>query len=111
MRMVFVQEWIDRLRGKVFALDSMLEKAEGIKSIKNIETLALGSSHMERGFIPQDGEYNLGSASQDLYYTYSLYRLYTSKSVKNIFATFSVFSPNDMLIKSGLAGICTSLSR
>lgn len=109
MRIVFIQELIDLLRIKIFGLDSMLKKSEGIKSVQNIETLAIGSSHMECGFIPQDGEFNLGSPSLDLYYSYSLYKLYATKSVKNIFVTFSVFSPNDMLIKSGLAGICTSL--
>ncbi len=87
----------------------MLKKSEGIKIKSNITTMAFGSSHMEWGFIPQEGEYNFASASQDLYYSYSLYRLFNSSNVKNIFVTFSVFSPNDMLIKSGLAGICTSL--
>lgn len=109
MRIVFLQELIDIFRGKVFGLDSMLKKSESIKSIQNLETLAIGSSHMEWGFIPLEREYNLGSASLDLYYSYSLYKLYASKSIKNVFVTFSVFSPNDMLIKSGLAGICTSL--
>ncbi len=109
MRIAFIQELIDLLRVKTFELDSMLKKSVGIKSVQNIETLAIGSSHMEAGFIPQEGEFNLGSTSLDLYYSYSLYKLYATKNVKNIFVTFSVFSPNDMLIKSGLAGICTSL--
>lgn len=109
MKIEFIQNIIDKLRVKVFGLKPMLKKSVGIKSMRNIETLAIGSSHMEWGFIPREREFNLGSPSLDLYYSYSLYKLYASKDVKNIFVTFSVFSPNDILIKSGLAEICTSL--
>ena len=30
---------------------------------------------MEHAYIPSDGEINMGSASQDLYYSYNLYKL------------------------------------
>ena len=100
---------IDVIRGKFFAMDSMIRKAENLKNRTNYSLIALGSSHMEWGFIPQHGEINLGSASQDLYYSYNLYRIFNSDSVKNVFITFSVFTPNDACIKSGLAGITVTL--
>lgn len=108
MRIDIIQEMIDILRGKFFTLDIMLKKAVNLKNRTDFTVLALGSSHMRCGFIPQKGEINLGSASQDLYYSYNLYKIFNSDSVKNVLLTFSVFSPNDILLKSGFAKIAIS---
>lgn len=101
MRINAIQEIIDILRGKTFGLSVMVNKHECFLHIKNCSLLALGSSHMDLGYIPEDGEVNMGVPSQDLYYSYNLYKLMNNKNLKTVLQTFSVFSPGDVLIKSG----------
>lgn len=105
MRIKFIQDIIDRLRNKIFALDEMVINSKRVSRIKECETIILGSSHAKCSFIPNEKMFNLGSASQDLYYSYNLYKKYNHINVKNIILTFSVFTPGDILIRSGLAGI------
>ena len=68
---------------------------------KDAKTLVLGSSHGEYGWFPQQGEYNLCFASQDLYYSYQLYCKYAPKlpKLKRVILFFSVFSPGFELDK------------
>lgn len=106
MRIKFIQEIIDRLRGKAFALESVVNKYECYLRAKNYHTLLLGSSHMEHGYISSEGEINMGSSSQDLYYSYNLYKILNKEELKRVIITFSVFTPGDFLIKSSLNKIC-----
>ncbi len=108
MRLDFVQDIIDIIRGKIFALHPIVDKYECYERVKNYHTLALGSSHMEKGYIPSVGEINMGSTSQDLYYSYNLYKLFNNQNLKRVFITFSVFSSGDFLIKSrsGMGRMC-----
>ena len=106
MRIVFIQELIDRIRGKVFALPSVTNKAVCLKYAKDFNTIILGSSQMECGYIPSEGEINLSSSSMDLYYTYNYYHKYQNKNVKNIIIGFSVFTQGASLIMQSLANIC-----
>ena len=105
MKIKGVQQIIDIIRGKYFGLAPMVLKSELIKSAKTYHTIAFGSSHMEHGFIPNEGEINIASPSQDLYNIYHLYQRYNTNEVKKIILTFSVFSPGDRLLFSGLSGM------
>lgn len=82
-------------------LPILANKAQGIEFCKNkINTLIIGSSYLEKGYIADKNEYNLASSAQDLYYTYNLYKLYNNKNIKNIITSFSVFTPCVSLIKT-----------
>ncbi|MBP3924948.1 hypothetical protein J6E39_06875 [bacterium] len=100
MRIAIVQEIIDVLRGKTFGLDTMVNKHECFLNIKDYYLLAFGSSHMDLGYIPAEGEINMGSPSQDLYYSYNLYKLMNNETLKVVLQTYSAFSAGDVLIKS-----------
>lgn len=79
------------------------------KNKKNIKTIVLGSSHANYGFIPKDGEINLGGNSQDLYLSYKLYEyLYTHgfDNIKNIVLFFDVFSSGFNLSKTHIDFVC-----
>ena len=58
------------------------------------QRLILGSSHAMRGLAEQDKELNLGTSSQDLYYSYQLYKLFAPQmcNLKQVVLFFSVFS-------------------
>lgn len=105
MRFKMLQQIVDICRGKFFGLDAMVKKHEMMTFVKSYTTMAFGSSHMEHGFIPNENEINLGSPSQDLYYIYNLYKKFNTPEVKKVLITFSVFSPGDRLICSGLGGM------
>ncbi len=75
------------------------------RNAKNIETLYLGSSHIEYAFdsnLFDNSICNLGSNSQDLYNTLQLYKHFSSKlpKLKNIVVSISVFSPGYYLAKT-----------
>ncbi len=106
MKIVFIQELIDRIRDKVFALPSVTNKSVCIKRVKDFNTLILGSSQMECGYIPSENEINLSSASMDLYYTYNYYHKYQNENLKNVIVGFSVFTQGSSLIMQSLANIC-----
>ncbi|MDA3966818.1 hypothetical protein [Helicobacter sp. WB40] len=74
----------------------------------NIQDLALGSSHGNYGYIPNNNGFNLANTSQDLYTSYSLY-LYVQNLplLKNIFLFYSIFSPGYNLILSGESHFAT----
>lgn len=71
------------------------------RCITKIDTLILGSSHGQYAYVPKNGEYNLCLPSQDLYYSYALYKKYAGKlkNLKKIILFYSVFSCGYELIK------------
>jgi len=82
-------------------------KKLGLENNKNkIETLFVGSSHGDVGIntnaIPDCKGYNLCFSSQDLYYSFELYKKYADylHNLKNICVTFSVFSSGYELQKT-----------
>lgn len=80
-----------------------LKKKIGLENqLLKTHTLVLGSSHGQYSFVPQKGEYNLCLPSQDLYYSYSLYKKYGRhlKNLKNIVLFYSVFSRGWDLVKT-----------
>ena len=84
MRFKILQQIIDICRGKFFGLKPMVNKYEMMNFVKSYTTIALGSSHMQYGFIPDENEINLGSPSQDLYYIYNLYQKFNTPEVKKV---------------------------
>ena len=96
-----LQNIIDKLRGKpnILALSEYTTTLAGlVKMSASTETVILGSSHFKYGYLPQKNQYNISMASQDLYYSYELYKKY-AKDVKNIVLGFSYFSPFHVLVK------------
>ena len=71
----------------------------------NIQTIVIGSSHGAGGFVSRNYSescFNLACASQDLYYSYQIYK-YCRKEIKNlkkIYLFFSIFSPGFELQKT-----------
>ena len=95
------QEIINIFRGKIVDLDIMAKKKFGIeKELNNLNTLIVGSSHIQNAFIPHKGEFNLSMASQDLYYSYELIKKYDTDKIKNFVISFSVFNPGFQIIKT-----------
>lgn len=82
--------------------ETIIKKIGIDKQSNNIDTLILGSSHGEYGINPKymKNTYNLCLPSQDLYYSYNLYKNHQYKNLKNILLFFSVFSPGFDLIKT-----------
>ena len=97
----FIQDFVDILRGKVPYMENILAAYNVYKNIKDYETLALGSSHMT-GYMPKENGMNMSISSQDLYYSYELYKILNNQNpdIKNIILSFSVFSPGHCLIKT-----------
>ena len=100
-----IQKIIDNIRGKIFALPSMAKRFQDYKQIESYHTLILGSSHMDCGYLTGVKELNMASPSQDLYYSYNLYKILNNSELKNVIISYSVFSAGDFLIKSQLAKI------
>ena len=72
----------------------------------SLETLVLGSSHAQMGWLAGPNEFNLGMSYQDLYHTYHLYKRYAdSRSLKKIVVFYSVFSQGHQLIRTNDAWI------
>lgn len=111
MQIGFIQNLIDKKRGKehIPYVSITSKKIAGAdKFIKKVDTLILGSSHMEMGYIASRNEYNLATSSQDLYYGYELLKKYNNDSIKNIILGISYFSPWHVLIKTNEYAIyCT----
>ena len=79
-----------------------------IRNKDSIHTIILGSSHARNGFLPIDGEFNLGLSSQDLYRSYHLYKWIVKHRfhLKNIVLFYSVFHPGLQLEKTKEAWKC-----
>tara|TARA_B100001250_G_scaffold268199_1_gene231352 strand:+ start:368 stop:1546 length:1179 start_codon:yes stop_codon:yes gene_type:complete len=77
----------------------------------NIDTLSLGSSHGEYLFNPSlfKNSYNLCSRSQDLKYSYYLYKKLSSY-LKNVIIFYSIFSSGFDLEKSAEKEIATVIN-
>lgn len=105
MKIQFLQDVIDRLRGKIYCADIFLLNEYNIKQRRNFESLILGSSHLYC-FCPNEKELNVALPSQDLYYSYKLYQKLNHKDLKNIIISFSVFSPAYCLIKTKDTKMC-----
>ncbi len=80
-------------------LSEFIKLRDGIEVYKDkIENLFLGSSNGDYGvntnMFDANKAFNLCIASQDLYYSFQLYKKYAEelKNLKNIFVTYSVFS-------------------
>lgn len=61
-----------------------------------VKTLVIGSSHGYYGFVADDGynEFNAADTSQDLYYSYEIYKKFAdAPKLKNVVLFYSVFSP------------------
>lgn len=102
-----IQKTIDKLRGKpdIPALSEYLTTFAGlVKNVKELNTVILGSSIFKFGYLPQENQYNLSLASQDLYYSYELYKKHATK-VKNIVLGFSYFSPFHVLVRCNCADL------
>ena len=112
MKIRFLQDFVDKFRGKIYGIGDLVRRHKYVNRIKNFSVIAFGSSHMgcaNRPAPPPNGEttkLNFGFPYQDLYYSYNFYKYLNSKSTKTILLTFSVFSPGDVTIKSKLHGIC-----
>lgn len=98
MRLRFIQTIIDMFRQKAWGMPEIADKFYGINRNPKIETLVLGTSHLMCGYLPKEGEYNLAFSSQDLYYSYELYKKYNNPEIKNIIISFSVFTPGHVLV-------------
>lgn len=112
MKIRFLQDFVDKFRGKIYGIGDLVRRYKYVNSIKNFSVIAFGSSHMGGAYRPapppngENTKLNFGFPYQDLYYSYNFYKYLNSKSTKTILLTFSVFSPGDVTIKSKLHGIC-----
>ena len=107
MRLDFFQNIINICRGKLLYLSGIADKYIAIENQKEVKTLVLGSSHAT--FYQTDkNEFNLATASQDLYYSYNLYEKY-GQNCENIILTYSVFSKGLCLIKTKETELCVLL--
>ena len=108
MKFKTIQSFIDNFRGKTddSFVRLLTEKTDNAKN-RSVKNLILGSSHMEYGYVSSDKDfYNLASANQDIYYTYNLYKLFSSENTKNVIFDFSVFSKGFNLAKTNSADYC-----
>ncbi len=65
-----------------------------------LETLIVGSSHGFLGFLAEENRHEINACeiSQDLYYSYEIYKKYSdAPRLKNIVIFYSVFSPGTLL--------------
>lgn len=82
-------------------LASHLCKFHFINNLKlNVDTLIFGSSHMEQGFAPKENEFNFSITSQDLYYSWNMYKIANNKNIQNVIISFSDFSSWHSIIGS-----------
>ncbi|MBR2524940.1 hypothetical protein IKE67_00590, partial [bacterium] len=101
------QKIIDKLRGKpdIPALSEYISTLAGlVKRPKDLNTVIFGSSHFKFGYLPQEHQYNIAMASQDLYYSYQFYKKYAN-GVKNVVLGYSYFSPYHVLVKCKFADL------
>lgn len=87
-----------------YHLEYMSLKKTMFDKAKNIDTLALGSSHGDYAFNPEHfpSSFNLCCGSQDLKNAFLIYKkiIESDKKLKNIILFYSVFSPGHNLEKS-----------
>lgn len=103
MKINFVQKLIDKIRNKPDFTNLLADKVYAIKSVENIKTLILGSSHLANGYIANEDEFNFALPSQDLYYAYNIYKKLNQKNIRNIVIAFSVFTPGLSIIRTQCA--------
>ena len=91
-------------------LKTFARKVRAMDRIRDsVETLVLGSSHAQMGWIAKEGEFNLGMAYQDLYYSSQLYRRYIdAPSLKTVVIFYSVFSQGHQTIRTRDARACVT---
>ncbi|RKS87078.1 hypothetical protein DES39_0289 [Orbus hercynius] len=80
-----------------FVFNELYNKKVQLNAVKKLEILALGSSHGAYSFIPEiigRNSFNLCSTSQDLYYSYQLYKKLNNSydELKTIVLFYSIFS-------------------
>lgn len=109
MKKHIFQDIIDLIRNKTVAVESFVEFENQLKNINDKETLIIGSSHIADGYIPQKNEVSFAFHSQDLYYSYNLYKLTKHSNIKNVIMSFSVFSDGYTLIKTNESKFCIPL--
>ena len=102
MKINFIQKIIDDLRGKILYFNGLMSIYNIYKIFNGYSTLAIGSSHIAALYIPNEDGINMAGSSQDLYYSYELYKLINQKNkdLKNVILSFSVFSPGHCIIKT-----------
>ena len=112
MQIKFGQKLIDFFR---FKLDKEMIRQHYNKFIQlqyyqnTMETLILGSSHGDYGYLASENEFNLALPSQDLYNSYKLYEKYSkSAKLKNVIIFYSVFSEGFILDKTNAKEISLS---
>ena len=83
-------------------------KVQEFYRLKNMtETLVLGSSYAFYGYRAQKGEFNFGEPSQDLYYSFEIYKKFSDMpNLKNVVLFYGVFSPGHILEKTKLNTSC-----
>lgn len=106
MKIDCIQRLIDRIRRKPNFPECLTCKVEGYKLQDNVETLILGSSHVANGYTPIEGEYNFAMPSQDLYYTYNVYKKVNRPTIKNLVVSFSVFTPGLSIVRTKCSDFC-----
>lgn len=106
MKFVLLQNFIDKIRKKPNTTKLITYKWLSYKNTKNVETLILGSSHLANGYYAQNGEFNFALPSQDLYYSYNLYKKINRSTIKNIVVAFSVFTPGLSIVKTKCSDLC-----
>lgn len=95
-----------------FVFNELYIKKNKLDKINKLEMLALGSSHGAYSFIPeiiQKNSFNLCSTSQDLYYSYQLYKKVSNShpQLKTIVLFYSVFSSGFEIEKTNERSICS----
>lgn len=102
-----IKKWIKAHRrriGKSIFFETLCKKKGVEARCREIEILALGSSHCANGFdatlIPN--AFNLGNPDQDLYTTCYLFHRYLPEltNLKHLIVFYSVFSPGHELAKT-----------
>ncbi len=106
MKIRIIQKLIDKIRKKPTFDSALADKWVGFKKLDDIETLVLGSSHLQNGYVAKEKEFNFAISSQDLYYGYNIYKLVNNPTLKNIVISFSVFTPGLSIIKTSQADFC-----
>lgn len=110
MRIAILQNFIDILRRKIYYLPFLVEKFKCLQRQNNVRTLILGSSHLEMGYKPDvdKQELNMATMSQDLYYSYNLYKLCNEMhgDIENIVISYSVFTQGHSLVWTNLSSLC-----
>lgn len=100
------QDIIDIFRNKLIGIEAFIDKEEKLKNLSDKDTLVLGSSHIADGYQVAENEISLAFHSQDLYYSYNLYKLTRQSNIKNVILSFSVFSDGYTVIKTNEAKLC-----